>query len=131
MPDVNVTTAVEKFQRTIRRLSVLRRFAKEMEMEFHIENMEISHFMLQGKKETREPNYVDINNTEFIEYVAGFMKIDCFVPDEEKSLIEQKAVRQKRIQTRSVKHLDRIIKRLPKLDLKRVLKKDKRFREKL
>ena len=46
LADVNMSTAVIKFQRTIRRLSVLRRFAKEMGMEFDIENMEISHFML-------------------------------------------------------------------------------------
>lgn len=46
--------AIIKFQRTMRRLAVLRRFAKRLGLEFDIENMEIS--LLTKQKSDQESN---------------------------------------------------------------------------
>ena len=43
-----MSDALKRFQRTIRRLSVLRMFAKNIDMEFDIENMEISEFVMNS-----------------------------------------------------------------------------------
>ena len=47
-----------KFQRTMRRLSILRRFAKRLGLEFDIENMEISLLTKQrGDRPKKALNY--------------------------------------------------------------------------
>ena len=54
--------SIELFQRTIRRLSILRTFAKKIQIEFDIENMDISVFHYQGEilKKGGEVNYYEI-----------------------------------------------------------------------
>ena len=46
----------------MRRLSILRRFAKRLGLEFDIENMEISLLTKQKVKETGEVNAVNADN---------------------------------------------------------------------
>jgi hypothetical protein len=57
-----------KFQRTMRRLSILRRFAKRLGLEFDIENMEISMLTRgrnDGKKRKGQRNhYSQLNDLE-------------------------------------------------------------------
>lgn len=62
---VQISDTLRRFQRTIRRLSTLRRFAREIGLEFDIENMEISIFHYQGrhnrlKRMNAHVNYVDV-----------------------------------------------------------------------
>ena len=60
VPDDTKSAAKIKFQRTMRRLSVLRRFAKRLGLEFDIENMEISLLTKQ-----RGSQHVDLEDSYF------------------------------------------------------------------
>ena len=54
-----------KFQRTMRRLSILRRFAKRLGLEFDIENMEISLLTKQrGDRPKKTLNYTQLSELE-------------------------------------------------------------------
>ena len=52
---------MKKVQRTIKRLSQLRKFAKKIRVLFDIENLDISNFHYQGNRiYTNEKNYLDL-----------------------------------------------------------------------
>lgn len=81
----------KRFQRTIRRLYTLRRFAKKLGLEFDIEQLELSQFFTKDKHHSRNiyttQQLNKIPKLNYIETIANSLECECFFQEEHRDLI--------------------------------------------